>query len=156
MDNTSNENNTSGTDRELPSLGNTTGIDISQDNQSDTLDDLDKSSQKLERDESGKLLPGQPSLNPKGRPKGSISPIQRVKQIFAEQPNRFKEFIEEYLKDPQNRKHIVEMIDGKPKQTVAGDKENPLRIITLDKEEADLYGITPSKPEDDTSGQDEV
>lgn len=70
------------------------------------------------RNEKGQIVPGSPSLNPKGRPEGSISPITRVKQIFNENPDKFNEFIEEYIKDPGNRKHIVEMIDGKPKQDV--------------------------------------
>jgi len=52
--------------------------------------------------------------NASGRPKGSISAIGRVKQIFEECPEEFEEFIKKYIKDPNNRKHIVEMIDGKP------------------------------------------
>jgi hypothetical protein len=76
---------------------------------------LEKTSPKLERDENGRLLPNQKSLNPNGRPVGSISPIGRVKQIFEENPEEFEEFIRKYLKDPNNRKHIVEMIDGSPK-----------------------------------------
>jgi hypothetical protein len=58
------------------------------------------------------------SGNPAGKPKGAISPIRRVKQIFLKDPNAFKDFIEGYIQDPNNRKHIVEMIDGKPKQGI--------------------------------------
>lgn len=63
------------------------------------------------------FMPGV-SGNPNGRPKGSISIITRLKQIFEEDPVEFDNFIEEYRKDPQNRKHIVEMIDGKARQPI--------------------------------------
>ena len=53
------------------------------------------------------------SGNPAGRPPGSVSPITEVKRIFESDPKRFQEFINAYLKDPRNRQHIVEMIDGK-------------------------------------------
>jgi len=70
------------------------------------------------------FVKGDSRINYAGRPKGSISPITRVKQIFEENPEQFAEFISEYIKDPSNRKHIVEMIDGKPQQdiTTGGDK----------------------------------
>lgn len=55
------------------------------------------------------------SGNPNGRPVGSISAITRVKQIFEESPAEFEDFIRAYIKDPSNRKHIVEMLDGSPK-----------------------------------------
>lgn len=61
--------------------------------------------------------PGQ-SGNPNGRPPGSISIITRVKQIFQENPKQFESFVRGYVKDERNRKHIVEMIDGKAKQEV--------------------------------------
>lgn len=64
------------------------------------------------------FVKGDPRINYAGRPKGSISPITRVKQIFEEDPDKFSEFIDGYIKDPQNRKHVVEMLDGKPKQAL--------------------------------------
>jgi hypothetical protein len=70
-----------------------------------------------------KWKPGK-SANPAGKPKGTISPIQRVKQIFLQNPKMFESFIEDYIKDPNNRKHIVEMIDGKPKQAIVGGGED--------------------------------
>lgn len=62
-----------------------------------------------------KPFPKGVSGNPLGRPVGSVSPIGRVKQIFEEHPEEFESFIRGYLKDPSNRKHIVEMIDGGPR-----------------------------------------
>ena len=109
-----------------------------------------KNNQDKSRDELGRLLPGQSSLNPKGRPKGTITVIGRLKQIFEEDPEKFEKFIKDYSEDPNNRKHITEMIDGKPKQTIAGDSENPLRIITVDKDLAEIHDITPSEPEDNS------
>jgi uncharacterized protein YeaO (DUF488 family) len=55
------------------------------------------------------------SGNPLGRPKGSLSVIGSIKQMFENDPEQFQEFINKYLKDPRNRQHIVEMIDGKPR-----------------------------------------
>jgi hypothetical protein len=64
-----------------------------------------------------------------GRPKGSLSAITRVKQIFENEPELFEQFIRDYIDDAGNRKHIVEMLDGKPKQNVTlegGEKPIPL------------------------------
>ena len=66
-------------------------------------------------DENGKFAPGHPKIG--GIQKGDkhkLSPIGEVIRIFEDEPERFKEFIDGYLKDPSNRRHIVEMIDGKP------------------------------------------
>ena len=62
----------------------------------------------------GKFKKGNPGG---GRPEGSISAISAIKKIFRENPEDFKEFIERYKKNPANEKHLVEMIDGKPKQS---------------------------------------
>ena len=68
------------------------------------------------------------SGNPAGRPKDSISAISRVKKIFRDNPKEFDKFINDYIKDPSNRKHIVEMIDGKPKQSVEAKVDAEIRI----------------------------
>lgn len=66
------------------------------------------------------------SGNPAGRPPGAISVIKRVREKFADNPEAFEAFIAEYIEDPANRKHVVEMLDGKPQQktdiTSGGDK----------------------------------
>lgn len=66
------------------------------------------------------------SGNPNGRPPGAISVIKRVREKFADNPEAFEAFIAEYIEDPANRKHVVEMLDGKPQQktdiTSGGDK----------------------------------
>lgn len=65
------------------------------------------------------------SGNPNGRP---ISPIKRIKEMFKENPDQFDEWLEEYLEDKQNRKHVVEMLDGKPKQVNTNKVEGDLTI----------------------------
>lgn len=56
------------------------------------------------------------SGNPNGRPKGAISIIKAVKKKFEDNPEAFEEFLERYINNPQNEKHVAEMIDGKPQQ----------------------------------------
>lgn len=56
------------------------------------------------------------SGNPKGR---ALSPTTRIREMFKENPDQFDEWLEDYLNDKQNRKHVVEMLDGKPKQQIA-------------------------------------
>ena len=69
------------------------------------------------------------SGNPNGRPKGSISPITKIRQIFESDPQAFDKFVVDYMQDPANRKHLVEMLDGKPKQNLTlegGEKPIPI------------------------------
>lgn len=92
-------------------------------NNQEQSENLDKQAEnKPLRNIKGQLLPGY-TANPKGRPKGTTSPITRVKQIFEESPEEFDAFIKNYMADPLNRKHIVEMIDGKPVQDVTSKGE---------------------------------
>lgn len=58
------------------------------------------------------------SGNPKGRPK---SPVTRIKEIWNNNPELFDEWVVEYMEDRNNRKHVVEMVDGKPTQKVDMD-----------------------------------
>lgn len=57
--------------------------------------------------------PGQ-SGNLKGRPK---SPVTRIKEIWKENPEDFDEWVKDYME--KEKKHVVEMVEGKPKQQVA-------------------------------------
>ena len=70
----------------------------------------------LKRDKKGRLVKGTPP-GP-GRPLGSVSVITKLKQQFADDPKGFDEFVERYKENPNNEKHIAEMIDGKPSQSV--------------------------------------
>jgi len=146
MDNTTDKNSDGNTS---DSMGNQ-GIDISTNNQSNGVDKPNINGEK--RDENGRFIKGWEG-GP-GRPKGSISPIARLKQMFEEDPQKFEKFVKDYGDDPANRKHVVEMIDGKPKQTIAGDSENPLRIITVDKDLAEINDIIASQSENHSEGQE--
>ena len=71
------------------------------------------------------------SGNPNGRPKGSVSPKDRIRQMFESNPEQFDDFLDEYIKDPQNKKHVVEMLDGKPNQSTDVNLKLPQFIVDL-------------------------
>lgn len=71
------------------------------------------------------------SGNANGRPKGAVSVKTRLKQIFRENPEKFEAFVERYLNNDKNEKHVVEMLDGKPVQPVDNKHEGEL-IIKLE------------------------
>lgn len=90
--------------------------------------ELDNNSAPL-RDDKGLLLPGTPSLNPTGRPKGSYSIMTIIKKKMEEIPigqvKEWKEQIADIIlekavvgKDMKALEMIVEYMDGKPKQSV--------------------------------------
>ena len=89
------------------------------------------------RDENNRFLPGYVQ-NPGGRGKGNISPMTRVREIFKEDPEGYELWIREYIKDPAHKKHIVEMLEGKPKQQIehAGDAVMPF-VINVSKYKED-------------------
>ena len=74
------------------------------------------------------------SGNPNGRPKGSLSPKDRIRQMFESNPEQFDDFLDEYIKDPQNKKHVVEMLDGKPSQSTDINLKLPQFIVDLIKD----------------------
>ncbi len=66
-------------------------------------------------DENGRFKKGHPKVG--GRVEGTtnkISVIGTIERMFQDDPEMFLNFVDKYLKDPRNRQHIVEMIDGKP------------------------------------------
>lgn len=60
------------------------------------------------------------SGNPAGRPKGSVSIVTKIKQIFESDPEYFEQYVAEILKDPRMRKEVMEQLDGKPVQPISG------------------------------------
>jgi len=72
------------------------------------------------------------SGNPDGRPVGSISALSRLKKEFREHPEKFDEYMERYISNPANEKHVMEMLDGKPTQMVTGkDGESLLQPVLV-------------------------
>lgn len=90
------------------------------------------------------------SGNPSGRPKGSLSVIGKIKEVFAENPEIFEDFIKSYMENKNNQKHIVEMIDGRPSQMIGSSKESPVRILMLDRSIAERFGIKETNPDEFT------
>jgi len=86
---------------------------------------LDNSSKQLERDENGRLLPGQKSLNPTGRPEGSLSFTTEIKKYLRKNPDKFYEILHYYVDNKKMRDLLWKMIDGQPKQNLGfGDDED--------------------------------
>jgi hypothetical protein len=81
----------------------------------------------LKRDEKGRLVKGTPP-GP-GRPKGSISLITRLKQRLEEDPRAAEAFLDRYFTNPNNEKHVVEMVDGKPNQKIEAEVTFPKPIL---------------------------
>lgn len=83
------------------------------------------------RNEDGTFKKGV-SGNPLGRPIGSISVIDKLRQIYQEKPEKFEAFVERYAANEANDRHQVEMLDGKALQktdiTSKGDK---LTVTTI-------------------------
>lgn len=94
-----------------------------------------------ERDENGRLLPGN-TANPNGRPKGSFSLVEMIKKKLQEIPEgkdkTYAEyFIEQMMKktvvegDVSMMKDIINRVDGMPKQHIdANINTNPDSDVT--------------------------
>lgn len=70
----------------------------------------------VKRNAKGQVLAGEPSLNPAGRPKGSLSIIGRLKQMWEEDPADFEAYVKDIRRDKFLRREIIHHIDGKPKE----------------------------------------
>lgn len=90
---------------------------------------LDETSKKLERDENGRLLPNQQSLNPNGRPKGSFSLIGMLKHELQTVPQGadktyaellIKRILKSAINDgnDQQIKNILQYIEGVPERGI--------------------------------------
>lgn len=132
----------------------------------------ENTSKQLERDENGRLLPGQESLNPNGRPKGSLN--------FA---TKFKEAIEKLaetdeLSGDELELQIIQMgikkardgdysfyrdtldrVYGKPQQSIdhtSGGKEMPTPILAnayeLQSDNSNTQGDEPEQENTSSAG----
>jgi hypothetical protein len=82
------------------------------------------------RTKEGKFAKGH-SGNPKGKPEGTLSVIGEIKKQFRENPEEFQEFLTRYKKNPNNEKHLTEMVDGKPNQTAQVEITTPVPLMNL-------------------------
>ena len=78
------------------------------------------------------------SANPKGRPKGKIFSLKddilkSLKRIKKKKPEMYQEIIDSYWTDPKRREFLLEIIDGKARQSIemSGTMENPVRVIEV-------------------------
>lgn len=140
--------------RDIHDLVDDQSIDTTQDNQSNV--DEEKADKTAEKEQKviGRPFPKGVSGNPAGRPKGSISIKTRIKQKFEENPELFEKYLDSLIE--KESALTWQMLEGRPIQKLAGDEENPLRIITVDKDLANIYGITPPNPEDDSEGSKQI
>jgi hypothetical protein len=69
------------------------------------------------------------SGNPKGRPKGSISIKDKVRQYLEKNPDEVEEIVKHFVK--KNRELMWQMLEGSParKTTLDGKLELPISIL---------------------------
>lgn len=79
------------------------------------------------RNKKGQFIPGV-SGNPEGKPVGTISIMAKVKQIWAEDPKRFNKWVEDAMDDKMLRRELIQQVDGKPVQPIAGVDGQPIVI----------------------------
>lgn len=94
----------------------------------------------------------------KGRPKNSVFSLKQdlinsLKRIKSKDKKKYQEIIDSYWDNPNNRKFLLEIIDGKAKQTTeqVGDLQNPIRIIEV--KQMEVLNITPANNTDNQIGQ---
>lgn len=107
------------------------------------MDELDKLDKKPLRGKKGHLLPGQPSLNPAGRPKGKTIK-ERVREYLEEHPGEMSAFVKHFVKT--NRDLAWQMLEGRPSQQLEGNPDKPL-TIQISQEIAEKYNVAPPKSE---------
>jgi len=68
------------------------------------------------RDEQGRFIKGVYKGGP-GRTKGSISIVNRAKEILRREPERLEELAKDLLENEKLRLELIRQIDGMPKQS---------------------------------------
>ena len=84
-----------------------------------------------------RFQPGE-SGNLKGRPKEKVFSLKAdilksLKRIKKKKPQLYEEIIDSYWKDAKKRELLLEIIDGKARQSmdIGGNMTNPIRIIEI-------------------------
>lgn len=96
------------------------------------------------------FVKGDPNINKEGRPKGSISIKDKIRQHLKENPDQFKELINFYMENEQPimRKLLWEMLEGKPKESLDA-------TITLPQPILDVIPQNDSNKEDSETQQED-
>lgn len=68
----------------------------------------------IKRDAEGKIVEGSGPLNPNGRPKGSISIKDRVRQYLEDHPEDVEQIVQHFVRT--NRELMWQMLEGRPNQ----------------------------------------
>lgn len=85
------------------------------------------SDSKPKRNKRGQLLPGQPSLNPKGRPEGQ-SIKDRVRIYLNEHPDDMEAFVKHFATN--NKELAWQMLEGRPSQGLGqADDLDPMPLL---------------------------
>ena len=82
------------------------------------------------RDKKGRYLKGK-SGNLKGKPLGAKNKFSFVgywQERWAKNPKEFEALATAFMKDDNLRSLIIQLVDGRPSQTIGGDPNNPLVI----------------------------
>lgn len=126
------------------------GIDLPKDNQSNKLDKLEETG--VLRDEKGRILPGQQSLNPLGRGAGQTLKEYKAKK-YKDMTDREKD--EELAKmSPELQWRMAE---GNPHTTTDTKLDGEI-TLNISKEIADKLEPNEinTKPSDNSEGQDQI
>ena len=69
------------------------------------------------------------SGNPAGKAPGTLSIIGRIKTFFENNPEDFEAYLHGIIKDPFMRRHVMQQVDGMPRQPV--DVTFPKTLVDL-------------------------
>jgi hypothetical protein len=69
--------------------------------------------------------------NTTGANKGSISIMGEIKRIWADDPEGFKKWVKNAMEDKMLRREIIQQVDGKPVQPIAGVDGNPIVLKVI-------------------------
>jgi len=97
----------------------------------------------LKRDEKGRVLPGQPSFNPAGRPKGKTIK-ERVQEWLETHDDDMAAFVEHFVK--KNRDLAWQMLEGRPSQGIGQAADLDKLVINVMKYD-DNNGTVPVSSE---------